>query len=125
MRLTCTPLSQGLSDGVASVAAGMGGAPGSGGGAAGVAAAAVSHSTAAAVAASMPGIDGPALPVLPPDVIAEAVPGNIRNAELFVQFMRHVVRFLRVRAQLWRLLILTSDDPLRAFVFPTCRTGIH
>ncbi|KAA0151838.1 hypothetical protein FNF29_04244 [Cafeteria roenbergensis] len=28
---------------------------------------------------------------------AEAIPGNIRNAELFVRFMRHVVRFLKDR----------------------------
>ena len=36
-------------------------------------------------------------PVLPADVLAEAVPGNIRNAELFVRFMKHVVRHLRER----------------------------
>ena len=39
----------------------------------------------------------PAAPVLPADVLAEAVPGNIRNAELFVRFMRHVVRYLSTR----------------------------
>lgn len=47
--------------------------------------------------AALEGIDGPAAPLLPPEVIAEAIPGSIRNAELFIQYMRHVVRFLRVR----------------------------
>jgi DNA excision repair protein ERCC-2 len=36
-------------------------------------------------------------PVLPTDVAEQAIPGNIRNAELFVQFMRHVVRFFKDR----------------------------
>jgi len=40
----------------------------------------------------------PGAPQLPADVVAEAIPGNIRNAELFVRFMKHVVRYLRVSA---------------------------
>jgi DNA excision repair protein ERCC-2 len=43
------------------------------------------------------GEEFPAAPVLPSDVLAEAVPGNIRNAELFVRFMKHVVRWLKER----------------------------
>eukprot|EP01138_Halocafeteria_seosinensis_P011899 gb/GECG01012161.1/.p1 GENE.gb/GECG01012161.1/~~gb/GECG01012161.1/.p1 ORF type:complete len:845 (+),score=112.20 gb/GECG01012161.1/:1-2535(+) len=38
-----------------------------------------------------------AAPVLPQDVVEEALPGNIRNAELFVRYMKQVVRFLRQR----------------------------
>mgnify|MGYP005990797409 CR=1 FL=1 len=34
---------------------------------------------------------------LPQDILAEAIPGNIRNAELFVRFMKYVVRWLQQR----------------------------
>lgn len=43
------------------------------------------------------GEDLPAAPVLPTELAEQAIPGNIRNAELFVRFMRHVVRFLKDR----------------------------
>jgi len=36
-------------------------------------------------------------PALPQDILAEAIPGNIRNAELFVRFMKYVVRWLQQR----------------------------
>lgn len=38
-----------------------------------------------------------AAPILPQDVVEEALPGNIRNAELFVRYMKQVVRFLKQR----------------------------
>jgi DNA excision repair protein ERCC-2 len=43
------------------------------------------------------GEEYPAAPVLPADVLAEAMPGSIRNAELFIHFMRSVLRYLRER----------------------------
>jgi DNA excision repair protein ERCC-2 len=36
-------------------------------------------------------------PVLPDDVLQEAVPGNIRRAEHFVSFLRRFVEYLKVR----------------------------
>lgn len=39
----------------------------------------------------------PGPPVIPEDVLAEAIPGNIRNAELFVRFMKYIVKYLKVR----------------------------
>ncbi len=36
-------------------------------------------------------------PALPQDILAEAIPGNIRNAELFVRFMKYVVKWLQDR----------------------------
>lgn len=33
-------------------------------------------------------------PALPEDILKEAIPGNIRNAEHFIQFMKYVVRWL-------------------------------
>ena len=47
--------------------------------------------------AGVGGMELPGAPVLPADIVQEAVPGNIRNADLFVQYMRHVVRYLRER----------------------------
>ena len=40
-----------------------------------------------ALAAELPGP-----PVLAADLVQEALPGNIRNAELFVRFMKHILR---------------------------------
>lgn len=40
-----------------------------------------------------------AAPLLPASVLEEAVPGNIRNAELFVRFMKHIVAWLRERVK--------------------------
>jgi DNA excision repair protein ERCC-2 len=40
------------------------------------------------------GEEMPAAPVLPSDVLQEAIPGSIRNAELFLQMMKLVVRHL-------------------------------
>ena len=37
-----------------------------------------------------------AAPVLPADVLEEAIPGNIRNAQLFLRLMRTVVTYLKV-----------------------------
>ena len=52
-------------------------------------------------AAAAPGVDiadvQPAPAVLPADVLQEAMPGTIRNAELFVRYMTHIVRHLRGR----------------------------
>jgi DNA excision repair protein ERCC-2 len=39
----------------------------------------------------------PGPPLLPTELAEQAIPGSIRNAELFVRFMRHVVRFLKDR----------------------------
>lgn len=36
-------------------------------------------------------------PTIPEDIIAEAVPGNIRKAEHFIQFLRRLVQYLRDR----------------------------
>lgn len=50
-------------------------------------------------ARSEPGDDDLATnPVLPEDVLSEAVPGNIRKAEHFVVFMKRFVEYLKVRA---------------------------
>jgi hypothetical protein len=38
-------------------------------------------------------------PVLPSDVAQEAIPGNIRNAELFLRFMKQVVMYLKIKIQ--------------------------
>jgi DNA excision repair protein ERCC-2 len=43
-------------------------------------------------------------PVLPDDLVQEAVPGNIRKAEHFVAFMKRFVEYLKVG----RLLALRS-----------------
>lgn len=37
-----------------------------------------------------------AAPVLPADVLDEAIPGNIRNAQLFLRLMRTIVTYLKV-----------------------------
>lgn len=36
-------------------------------------------------------------PVLPEDMVAEAIPGNIRKAEHFVAFMKRFIEYLKVR----------------------------
>jgi len=51
--------------------------------------------------------------VLPADVLAEAMPGSIRNAELFVRFMRHVVRYLRERIRVAAVESVTPTAFLR------------
>lgn len=61
------------------------------------AAASASAASAASGAPFEGGEELPGAPVLPTDVAEQAIPGNIRNAELFVRFMRHVVRFLKDR----------------------------
>lgn len=75
-------------------AAGGGGGGGGGGGTALV-------SAQAAGAPSTDGVRGGEDPlpsaVLPADLLEEAIPGNIRNAELFLRFMKHVVRYLKQR----------------------------
>lgn len=38
-----------------------------------------------------------ASPVLPDDLLKEAVPGNIRRAEHFVAFLRRFIEYLKVR----------------------------
>lgn len=62
------------------------------GGAASAAAGGAAAGSAAAGSAADGGEELPGPPVIPSDVLAEAVPGNIRNAELFVRFMKHVLR---------------------------------
>ena len=52
---------------------------------------------AGVAAAGTGGEELPAAPVLPTDVAEQAIPGNIRNAVLFIRFMRLVVRFLKQR----------------------------
>ena len=42
------------------------------------------------------GGDGLAAPVLPADLLEEAVPGNIRVAELFLRLMKTVVTYIKV-----------------------------
>jgi DNA excision repair protein ERCC-2 len=52
----------------------------------------------------------PGAPVLPADILQEAIPGNIRNAELFVRFMKHVVRYLRSKI---KVVSVVSETPAR------------
>ena len=37
-------------------------------------------------------------PVLPDDLLSEAIPGNIRKAEHFVAFLKRFVEYLKVQA---------------------------
>lgn len=39
----------------------------------------------------------PQRPVLPEDLLKEAIPGNIRKAEHFVAFLKRLVEYLKVR----------------------------
>lgn len=39
-------------------------------------------------------------PALPPDILKEAVPGNIRRAEHFVGFLKRFVEYLRTRMEI-------------------------
>jgi len=70
----------------------------------------------------------PAAPVLPDDILAEAVPGNIRRAEHFLSFLNGVVEFLKknidvkdvvkkvptsLRSELLEWLEVTDRKPLR------------
>jgi DNA excision repair protein ERCC-2 len=70
----------------------------------------------------------PAAPVLPEDILAEAVPGNIRRAEHFLSFLNGVVEFLKksidvkdvvkkipttLRSELLEFLEITDRKPLR------------
>ncbi|XP_057315207.1 general transcription and DNA repair factor IIH helicase subunit XPD-like isoform X1 [Hydractinia symbiolongicarpus] len=48
-------------------------------------------------------------PVLPDDILQEAVPGNIRKAEHFVAFMRRFVEYLKTRL---RIQHVVSESPL-------------
>lgn len=40
-------------------------------------------------------------PVLPDDLLKEAVPGNIRRAEHFVAFLRRFIEYLKVSSILF------------------------
>eukprot|EP00938_MAST-03A_sp_MAST-3A-sp1_P002139 g2139.t1 len=70
----------------------------------------------------------PAAPILPDDILAEAVPGNIRRAEHFLSFLNGVVEFLKksidvkdvvkkipttLRSELLEFLEITDRKPLR------------
>lgn len=76
--------------GLSGGAARFGGASSSSSAAGGAASAAAGGAAAGSAADGGEELPGP--PVIPSDVLAEAVPGNIRNAELFVRFMKHVLR---------------------------------
>ena len=52
----------------------------------------------------------PGAPVLPADLLREAVPGSIRNAELFVRFMKHFVQYLREKI---KVAAVVSEAPSR------------
>jgi DNA excision repair protein ERCC-2 len=39
-------------------------------------------------------------PILPDDLLKEAVPGNIRRAEHFVAFLRRFIEYLKVRKKI-------------------------
>jgi DNA excision repair protein ERCC-2 len=39
-------------------------------------------------------------PILPDDLLKEAVPGNIRRAEHFVAFLRRFIEYLKVRQEI-------------------------
>ena len=56
------------------------------------------------------GGEQPGAPVLPADVLREAVPGSIRNAELFVCFMKHFVAYLREKI---KVAAVVSEAPPR------------
>ena len=43
--------------------------------------------------------DAAAAPVLPADAVQEVIPGNIRNADLFLRFMKQVVMYLKIKIQ--------------------------
>jgi DNA excision repair protein ERCC-2 len=48
-------------------------------------------------------------PILPDDLLKEAVPGNIRRAEHFIIFLKRFIEYLRVRM---RVLQVVSETPL-------------
>jgi len=50
-----------------------------------------------------------ACPVLPDDLIKEAIPGNIRKAEHFVAFLKRFVEYLKTRM---RVLHVVAETPL-------------
>src|ERR1700709_920849 len=47
-------------------------------------------------------------PILPDDLLKEAVPGNIRRAEHFVAFLKRFIEFLKTRM---RVLSVISETP--------------
>lgn len=78
--------------GTSGAAAATGASAAGAGGGAGAGVAAGAAGAAAAAADSIP-----ANPVLPADILQEAVPGNIRRAEHFISFMRKVTCLLTAR----------------------------
>ncbi len=50
-------------------------------------------------------------PIVPDDILREAVPGNIRKAEHFVAFLKRFIEFLRSRL---RVLMLQVNLPLHS-----------
>jgi DNA excision repair protein ERCC-2 len=49
------------------------------------------------------------IPVLPDDLLKEAIPGNIRKAEHFVAFLKRFVEYLKTRM---RVLHVVAETPL-------------
>ena len=45
----------------------------------------------------LPKVTPDVFPVLPDDLLHEAIPGNIRKAEHFVAFLKRLVEYLKVR----------------------------
>lgn len=52
-------------------------------------------------------------PVLPADLIQEAIPGNIRKAEHFVAFMKRFIEYLKVRIDFLVASGCSGNLPLR------------
>ena len=62
-----------------------------------------------------------AAPLLPASVLAEAVPGNIRNAELFVRFMKHIVSWLRDKI---KVAAVVSETPVQFLSALSSKLGV-
>eukprot|EP00794_Sanderia_malayensis_P020345 gene20345-22348_t len=59
-------------------------------------------------------------PVLPDEVLQEAVPGNIRQAEHFVAFMRRFVEYLKVRLRVQHVVSETPPSFLQHIFSQVC-----
>ena len=63
-------------------------------------------------------------PVLPADIVAEAVPGNIRKARHFVMFMTTVLQYLKTRLRGNAVVQETPVQFIRGLLFFVCVFGI-
>jgi DNA excision repair protein ERCC-2 len=61
-------------------------------------------------------------PILPADILQEAVPGSIRRAEHFVSFLKKLVEFMKQRL---KGISVTKDTPLSFIKQLTDSTGLE